>query len=198
MPLKHQYRHIITSRFMWYAKRDVETGENLFELFKEKKILKGAQFLTQGEQWDTFSIVVKGMFRLYYIDEDGREHTKGIFNEDRILAPCAPSAIGKPVNFSIETLEDTEILWANYQQMRAFLESTDWGKFVLIGLLETILNEKIEREYDWLILDAESRYLRFLSKNHNLSERIPLYVIANYLGMTDVTLSRIRRNLDLT
>jgi len=196
--LSEHYTKYITSILTRYANTDIETNNHLFELFKLKKIKKGQSYLQHSNLWETFTLVVKGMFRLYYIDESGREHTKGLFYDDQVMAPCAPSVIGYPVNFSIETIEDTEVLSADYGNMRTFLESTTWGQYVLIGLLETVLNEKVEREHDWLNLDAEARYLRFLSRCPDLSGRLPLYIIANFLGMTDVTLSRLRKKLDLT
>ena len=61
-----------------------------------------------------------------------------------------------------------------------------------------MLDEKVERECALLNLDAKARYMRFLSKNPDFSNTVPLYVIANYLGMTDVTLSRVRREMNLT
>jgi CRP-like cAMP-binding protein len=181
--------------FQHYNKQKVSVAPNLLSLFRLKTYKKGEPFVRAGEHWNSFSIIIKGIFRLYYLDKEGTEHTKGIFWERMILAPCAPSAIGQPISFHIESFGETKVYTANYNQVREILESTAWGTSVLIGMLESILEEKVEREYIWLNLDAEERYLRFVSKNPRIAARIPLYIIANYLGMTDVTLSRIRKGL---
>jgi len=180
---------------MLYAKEDIDVSDRLTDLFSIKKLSKGMPYLTSGEVWNTFSIIVKGLFRLYYIDEGGKEHTKGIFKERQILAPHATSAIGRPANFYIDSFEDTEILSADYWMIREYLDSTKWGQNIRISMLENVLDEKIKREYSWLMLDAESRYLQFVENSSDIANRLPLYIIANYLGMTDVTLSRIRKKL---
>ncbi|MEI6894193.1 MAG: Crp/Fnr family transcriptional regulator [Colwellia sp.] len=186
----------IASCIQSYLKRDIHFSPEFTELFKVKTYAKGAAYIRSDDLWDSFAVVVKGVFRLYYIDEQGKEHTKGIFCENTLLAPCAPSAIAHPINFNIDSFEKTEVLSANYKQVREYLESSDWGASLLISMLERLLDEKVEREYIWLTLDAESRYLRFLAKNSTLAKRLPLYIIANYLGMSDVTLSRIRKKLN--
>ncbi len=181
--------------FQTYNNKKVVIPSDLLNLFSLKIYKKGKQLVRAGECWDSFSIVISGVFRLYYLDKEGKEHTKDFFLDRKILAPCAPSAIGQPINFYIESFSETKVYIANYNQVRKTLESTVWGSSVLIGMLESILEEKLEREYTWLNLNAEERYLRFLSKKPCIASRIPLYMIANYLGMTDVTLSRIRKRL---
>ena len=181
--------------FQTYNKQKVVMPSDLLNLFSLKIYAKGTQLVRAGECWDSFSMIVSGVFRLYYLDKEGKEHTKGIFLDSEILAPCAPSAIGKPINFYIESFIETQVYTANYKQVRKILESTVWGRSVLIGMLVSILEDKVEREYTWLNLNAEERYLRFVSKTPRIAASVPLYMIANYLGMTDVTLSRIRKRL---
>ncbi|MBL4583408.1 MAG: hypothetical protein JKX83_02215 [Pseudomonadales bacterium] len=61
------------------------------------------------------------------MDDEGREHTKGIYGANSVLAPAAPAAIDNPVNFNIESYSDTQVLTATYSQVRSYLESVDLG-----------------------------------------------------------------------
>ena len=187
-------RHWLTT----YVNRKVNIPAKFIELFSIRKLSKGELYLTDGETWNTFAIIAKGLFRLYYIDEAGNEHTKGFFTEGQILAPHVPSAVDTAVNFYIDSFEPSEVLSADYWKIREHLDSRDWGKSIRISMLENLLEEKIEREYCWLMLDAETRYLRFIENHPDIAKRLPLYIIANYLGMTDVTLSRIRKKIKLS
>lgn len=187
---------LIKNCFCAYTDSNIVLTDDFIRLFSAKKYPKGHRFVPVNTHWSQYSIIIDGIFRLYYLSEDGKEHTKGIFSENQILAPHAPSAINSPVNFEIESFEDSFIITANYQDVRTYLESCEWGNSLLIKMLEKILNEKVEREYAWLNLDAESRYLNFQNKNETLFQRLPLYITASYLGMTDVTLSRIRKKLN--
>jgi CRP-like cAMP-binding protein len=188
---------VILECFGSYTDKDIKLTEDFIQLFSVETHLKGQSYIRENSRWSRFSIIIHGVFRLYYLSGDGKEHTKGLFSENHILAPHAPSAINLPVSFEIESFEDTLIISANYHDVRAYLESCEWGNSLLIGMLEKILNDKVEREHAWLNLDAESRYLNFQKKNASLFERLPLYITASYLGMTDVTLSRVRKKLSL-
>src|SRR5690606_27744248 len=55
--------------------------------------------------------------------------------------------------------------------------------------------EKMERRSELVSQDATTRYLDFIEKFPNLANRIPLSYIASYLGITQSSLSRIRKNI---
>ena len=60
-------------------------------------------------------------------------------------------------------------------------------------LLERLLTGKLQREHDLLALDGRRRYEAFCQRFPALAERVPLVHLATYLGLTDVSLSRLRR-----
>jgi CRP-like cAMP-binding protein len=196
--LQNEKSDIILRCFKAYTSEPLHFESDFYQKFSVKKIKKGAQYLSVNKSWDNFSVIINGIFRLYYLGEDGKQHTKGIFHQGNILAPCAPSAINCPSTFYIESFVDSEILTADYQTIREQLETTKEGRSLLIGILESLLNDKVDREFSLLTLNAESRYLKFMQHYPEINEKIPKYIIANFLGMTDVTLSRIRKKLNLT
>jgi hypothetical protein len=58
-------------------------------------------------------------------------------------------------------------------------------------LIELVLISKMQRERSFLQGDATSRYLDFIKQHPELTQRIPQYHLASYLGITEVSLSRI-------
>ena len=60
-------------------------------------------------------------------------------------------------------------------------------------MLARLVSHKLQREHDLLTLDARRRYAAFVAREPQLAERVPLLHLASYLGITDVSLSRIRR-----
>ena len=58
-------------------------------------------------------------------------------------------------------------------------------------IAENFFIVKEQREYEFLLLDAKARYLNFIHDYADLTERIPQYHIAAYLGITPVSLSRV-------
>ena len=65
-------------------------------------------------------------------------------------------------------------------------------------LLEQLAIKKERREADFLLMSATERYEKFLQEYAHIVDSIPNYHIASYLGITEVGLSRIRRQLKLT
>jgi len=77
--------------------------------------------------------------------------------------------------------------------VKLFKSSAHWEK---IGrrITESLYLEKEEREYQFLCLDAVSRYQSFLKEFKNEVNKIPDYMVASYLGITPVYLSKLKRN----
>ena len=70
-------------------------------LFSKITHKKGERLFRGCDSWGTFPIIVDGIFRLYYLDDDGHEHAKGICRKNQVLAPIVPSATNDPVTFLI-------------------------------------------------------------------------------------------------
>lgn len=160
-------------------------------LFKPVHIPAGAITLSIGERWNDLMIIQRGIFRLYYLDANGKESNKGFFHEGQILAPTARVALEQPSLFYIEALTDVDAFQCDYQAMADGLGSLPYRE-LSYRLMENLLDDKIRREVMFLQLDATGRYEAFVRDFPALHERIPLHHLASYLGMTDVTLSRIR------
>jgi hypothetical protein len=92
---------------------------------------------------------------------------------------------------------DTDILHFRYQQwMQLVEEDIRWYPF-LFKLLENVYILKEMREKSFLLDDATSRYLSFREDYPNLEDKIKLYHVASFIGITPEALSRIRKNLKL-
>lgn len=161
-------------------------------LFRQAHISSGSIMLSPEERWNELMVIRQGIFRLYYLDSEGRESNKGFFSEGQILAPMARSAIEEPSLFFVEALTNVEVYRCCYDQLAALLRKYSGGNDFFYRLAEGLLEDKIRREVMFLQLDARGRYERFVADFPDLHERVPLRHLASYLGMTDVTLSRIR------
>lgn len=161
-------------------------------LFSRVRISPGTITLSPGDRWNELMVICQGVFRLYYLDSEGKESNKGFFSEGQILAPMARSAIEEPSLFFVETLTDVEVCQCRYDQLAAALNKYPGSNRLFHSLAEGLLEDKIRREVMFLQLDAKARYEEFKANCPDFFDRIPLRHIASYLGMTDVTLSRIR------
>ena len=100
-------------------------------------------------------------------------------------------------HYSIQTLVDSEIIEINYEQWLELKENNEiWNRF-LIALLEKGYSIKEKREKELLLLDAENRYKIFLEEFPAMEPMIKQHIIASYIGITPIALSRIRNKMGI-
>lgn len=169
---------------------------DLLSISKIKKISNRDYFLCQGNVPKKFAIVLSGIFRYYYIHNNGDEFTKGFIISNQILVSYSAMRFGKESLFYIQALEDSFILEIDYKKWLQLQEKNSfWDKF-LITALEKGYYKKEKRERELLLLDAEVRYKIFLEEFPDLFSKVQLQIIASYLGIKPESLSRIRKKIE--
>lgn len=171
-------------------------ADKLVKLAQPSSIEKGCAFIREGDLPKKFAYVTTGLFRYFYVNSKGSEFTKGFFPENSFITSYTAMAKERPSYYTIEALEDSEILVIDYAQWKKLYKSHPCWTAVLMALLEKGYIKKETRERELLLLDATGRYQSFLAEYPNLEQRIKQHLIASYLGITPVTLSRIRKNMN--
>ena len=157
---------------------------------------KGQPLLRQGEVWRHALWLERGALRLYFTRRDGREFNKNFYLEGALLCPLTPAMWDAPSLFEIGALEPGRVWRADAGAWRARLDALGAWAPLRTELLARLVSHKLQREHELLTLDARRRYAAFRTREPRLAERIPLLHLASYLGITDVSLSRIRRGAD--
>ena len=167
----------------------------LLSIGTEKSILATDYFIKAGEIPLKIAFVSKGLFRYVYTSDKGDEFTKGIIGENFFLSSYSAMIMVTPSYFSIEALENSQILEINWSDFN-LLKDGDifWLKF-LLKFVEKGFIIKEKRERDLLLLDAETRYRNFLTEFPGMDQRVKQGIIASYLGIQPETLSRIRKKI---
>lgn len=160
-----------------------------FEHLEKKTIL-----VNPNEKSEKLFFVLKGCLRLYY-EKDGEEISTYFFTEEMFAVTLESYMTGKKSRCSLDVLEDSEVL---------FITSENWKKLVeIIPKLNVfylkVLQERFFVVHDLFasfILDSpEERYLNLIKNQPHLLQRIPQGKLASYLGITPVSLSRIRSRI---
>jgi CRP-like cAMP-binding protein len=156
---------------------------------------KGEVFIHAGSVPSKFAFVVKGLFRSFYRDAKGNEFTKGFFSENSFIVSYTAMVNESKSHYTIEALEDATIDIIDYTLWKTlYANHTCWHP-LLVALLEKGFAKKEAREREFLLYNAEERYRSFLQEYPQLEERIKQHLVASYLGITPVALSRIRRSM---
>ena len=175
---------------------DNEKLDSIARLFARRRYPRKALLLPLGDKWENVIYIHDGLVRLFYTDPEGKEFNKGFFWENQLIWPVAPSARTNESLFSIGALEELTISICSFTLFQSWLKKEGyWEKFAL-PYAEAFAERLFKREYEFLLNSATERYERFCIEHPGLVKRIADYHLASYLGITNVTLSRIKNSVD--
>lgn len=162
---------------------------------RPRRLAKGRTFIEPGEPSVEAAIVVSGLFRFYYTDADGREATKAFRGPGEMLAAYAELLDERPSRTTIEALEDSEILVVRYDRFTALYKNHACWQELGRVIAEDHYRQRERREQELLLDSATKRYRTFLEEKPELAAKLPQKLIASYLGITPVALSRISASM---
>lgn len=159
--------------------------------FKEKNIRKKTTILSYGKVAQEVYFVIRGCMRLYY-DKDGVDISAFFFTENMFAGAYDSFTTKTKSRHSIETVEDCHCLSITYNSLQSL--------YVELPKMNELIRKVLEKRFFELhqlftsqILDSpEERYLNLLKERPDLLQRVPQHQIATFLGVTPVSLSRIR------
>jgi CRP-like cAMP-binding protein len=153
---------------------------------------KGENLQNFGQTCRTIYFIKKGVARIFYY-KDGVDVTESFSFEGDIIARVESLFTGNPSQKAIQVLEDSKFVAINAVALFNLYDSHPQIERLFRLIFEAGYVETVKRIESIQFHTAEERYAALLKKP-NLLQRIPLKHIASYLGITQVSLSRIRAN----
>lgn len=163
------------------------------EIFKERRVKKRQFILQEGEICKHNTYVFEGCFRMYLVDDNGKEHNLQFAIENWWVGDIGSFFTDQPSKLNVEAIENSIILQAKKEdQLKLF---TDYPKFnqIFRVLAENAMVSLQRRVLLNISSTAEERYIDFLERHPKLFNRISNVQIASYLGVTPEFLSTIRK-----
>lgn len=166
-----------------------------FQFSKTKKVAKGEIILSSGEIASLGYKVESGCLRSYVIDHAGKEHILQFAPEGWLVSDMDSFTNGQPSVIFIDAIEDSVV---------SVISKQDFGDFhslereTLTDMSIKLRNNVIaanKRIISLLSATAEERYIEFTQTYPTLVQRIPLKLIASYIGITPEYLSDLRRKM---
>jgi CRP-like cAMP-binding protein len=160
----------------------------------ESSLHKGGYFSEAGKVPKQVGFIVEGVIRGYYHHNNGEEVTRCFISENSLVADY--------VNFEANTIS-TEYLQACTDCRLILFPKDNWEEISrAVSGWDNIKNKMVQicmyqksRKGPVISQDATTRYREFMENYPSLINRVPLAYIASYLGVTQQSLSRIRRNI---
>ena len=169
----------------------------LFDHCEEITIEKGINFIREGQKEKRIGFIIEGTMRQYYTRETGEEMTTYFYFENNLVSSYISCLNNTPSLITIEALEKTKLLVFNYSIINElYNKEKDWERFGR-KIAEYLAAGLEERMVSLLMDKPEESYIKLLNSfnKQKILQRIPQHYIANYLGVTPISLSRIRNRL---
>ncbi len=169
-----------------------ENWQTVSNMFTEIEVPEKTVILAQGDIARNMYFINDGVLRLWMNEEDGKDITFQFFLKNKIVTSLDSFINGEPSNFTLEAIKPARLMYISKVDFQNILE----------------MYPKIKNYYDEFIVarfahyrksflgqiknNPEQRYLDLLESQPDIFDYVPHYYIASYLGITNVSLSRIR------
>jgi CRP-like cAMP-binding protein len=177
--------------FIEQLKKDAKQWNEIKSCFYEQEVSAKTTLLKEGELATKLYFIDEGCLRLWF-NKDGKDITFQFFFEGQPVSSIDSFLYNQPSIFSIESLEPSKL---------RYIQKDDFERLLALNseLKNAILERTIQRFRDYMFLflsrikDTPHERYTDLVKNHpEIVQRVPQHYIASYLGITSVSLSRIR------
>lgn len=163
----------------------------LLHISSEIQFKKNADIQPIGHTCKTLYFVKKGCARIYYFKDD-IDITESFEFENDFVARAESLFTGKPSRKGIQALEDISLIAINSNKLFELFDSHHDLERLFRKIIENAYVDTVNRIESIQFHTAEERYNALLKENPDVLKRIPLKYVASYLGITQVSLSRIR------
>ena len=189
-PANDPYRH-----FKQFLSVHLEADDQINEFcrkFKHKTTIQNELLLSVEEICTHLYFVNSGCLRIYLLDSNGNESTRFLVTENKFGTSFPSFKLQEPSLASIQSLEPSDLLYITYKDFNVLLnEYPVWERIYRI-ILEKEYIESIKRIESLITMDAKQRYQTLMETNPSFIQRFPSRMIADYLGISQETLSRLK------
>ncbi|ALM07059.1 catabolite gene activator protein [Sediminicola sp. YIK13] len=178
-----------------YISLSKEESETFLSLLSVVEVPKRKRLVEPGSYIQNEYFVIKGCLKGYYLDDNGDKHIIQFAIENWWIGDFDAFYNQIPSKLHVEAIEDATLLAITYDDLQRLFESIPkferYFRILVTGAFISLRG----RILSTLQKSTKERYLEFCKTYPNIEQRVANYDIANYLGVSAQSLSRIRRNL---
>lgn len=180
------------NQFIQMDEDDLQAIANIME---PGKLKKKEYFVTTNEICNKILFFNEGYFRFYHLDFNGNEITSDFYFAPGFITSYTSLITGNPSFVNVQAMEDMDVLELRKSDLYKLYDQHQ--SFERLGriMAESIVISSEKHLFLLLNQTAETRYKNLLANHPQFIRHIPLQYIASYLGITQETLSRMRKSL---
>jgi CRP-like cAMP-binding protein len=161
--------------------------------FSCKTIAKNGYQLREGHISNEYLFLEEGFMRAFAHAVDGHEVTTAFYSANEVVFEVSSFFNRTPSKENIQALTDCLVWYITYEQLNILFHSIpafrEFGRSILVKGFTALKARMLAT----ITETAEERYAHLLATSPELFQHAPLKYIASYLGVTDTSLSRIRK-----
>ncbi|HXB13489.1 MAG TPA: Crp/Fnr family transcriptional regulator [Bacteroidia bacterium] len=174
-----------------FSELDKPATEELFKDLKTKSFKKGEYILKSGQVCRYLFFINQGFAKSFFIRDD-KEFIMRFFAEDFMFSVFDSYITQAPSSYSIIALEDTTVTLISHDKMEELCKKHHCMESFFRKLVSLVTIKMMKRISGMLEENSTERYNQFVIENKAIIQRISLGDLAQYLGITQQSLSRIR------
>lgn len=186
----------MTSSLLQHITRFIKVNEDdipdILNFFQQQEIKKKENLLTEGSVCHSNYFVVKGLLRMFFINEKGIEQTIQFAMENWWMSDYSSFESHKPAAFTIQAVEKTELLSITHDAQEEMLSRFPWMERYFRMVHQRAHAASQFRMRSMYALSREELYYQFNTRYPEFVQRVPQYLLASFLGFTPEYLSEIR------
>jgi CRP-like cAMP-binding protein len=161
----------------------------------ELTLRKDEYFSEAGKIARQVGFIIEGITRVCYYNNKGEEITKYFIAENNLVVDIESFDNEICSSAYVQAITDCQLICFTKKDWQELLQTIVGWDLIVHKMIAKALIQKVERRSPLVTEDATERYLKFLEIYPNVVNRVPLAYIASYLGITQSSLSRIRKNI---
>lgn len=177
-----------------YPFLQMEDLTELMSICKFQNLPKNDHFLRVGDTVKKVGFIISGLIRFYHLKE-GEEYNIIFKKEFEMVSSFETIILNQPSSYSFEALEDTQMMVYDYDEMETLFSKNHQLERFGRHFIQQELAKAVKIYEGHLFFSPEERYLKFMKEHPDLMNRIPLKHLSSFLGITPVSLSRIRKRV---
>lgn len=178
----------------FFTKKDLFLVEKLASFLFSKKVKKKELLLKEGEVNDRMFYVQKGLLRVYFINDDGKEINTWFVKEGEFVYACHSFHYQIPSEEYIEAMEDCVIMTIKKETWLMLLRNNHKLALFTVNELMANIAEFATQASVLRLMTGEKKYEYLITHKRDIMDRISQKHLASYLGVETTYLSKIINN----
>ncbi|TPG39935.1 Crp/Fnr family transcriptional regulator [Flavobacterium pectinovorum] len=185
--------------FIEYILQFGDLNQQQLDLISQKatelNLPKDEYFSEAGKIAQQVGFILDGIVRICYYNNKGEDITTYFIDENNLVVDFESFENDIPSNAYVQAAIDCKLLVFSKKDWRELLDTIIPWEAIAHKISTKKMKQKVDRRSRLVSEDATTRYLNFLEIYPNVVNRVPLSYVASYLGVTQSSLSRIRKNI---